>query len=151
MSTSQALSTEITKAPTKKSYLNSIFNHEINLNYLIIIVALYLVTTANFGFFAQVLSIYPFGNNVGFIVSIAGLLFGLMWLLIQLFCYRPIAKPVLIAMVMIAAVCGYFTDAYGTIFDTNMLINSIQTDQGEAMGLLSLFFFTRVFILGFIP
>lgn len=151
MSTSQALSTEITKAPTKKSYLNSIFNHEINLNYLIIIVALYLVTTANFGFFAQVLSIYPFGNNVGFIVSIAGLLFGLMWLLIQLFCYRPIAKPVLIAMVMIAAVCGYFTDAYGTIFDTNMLINSIQTDQGEAMGLMSLSFFTRVFILGIIP
>ncbi|WP_350643295.1 phosphoethanolamine--lipid A transferase [Psychrobacter sp. HY3-MNA-CIBAN-0198] len=151
MSTPQALSTEITKAPTKKSYLNSIFNHEINLNYLIIIVALYLVTTANFGFFAQVLSIYPFGNNVGFIVSITGLLFGLMWLLIQLFCYRPIAKPVLIAMVMIAAVCGYFTDAYGTIFDTNMLINSIQTDQREAMGLMSLSFFTRVFILGIIP
>ena len=151
MSTSQALSTEITKAPTKKSYLNSIFNHEINLNYLIIIVALYLVTTANFGFFAQVLSIYPFGNNVGFIVSITGLLFGLMWLLIQLFCYRPIAKPVLIAMVMIAAVCGYFTDAYGTIFDTNMLINSIQTDQGEAMGLMSLSFFIRVFLLGVIP
>ena len=151
MSTSQALSTEITKAPTKKSYLNSIFNHEINLNYLIIIIALYLVTTANFGFFAQVLSIYPFGNNVGFMVSIAGLLFGLMWLLIQLFCYRPIAKPVLIAMVMTAAVCGYFTDAYGTIFDTNMLINSIQTDQGEAMGLMSLSFFIRVFLLGVIP
>ncbi|WP_367104330.1 phosphoethanolamine transferase [uncultured Psychrobacter sp.] len=151
MSTSQALSTKITKAPTKKSYLNSIFNHEINLNFSIIIVALYLVATANFGFFAQVLSIYPFGNNVGFMVSITGLLFGLMWLLIQLFCYRPIAKPVLIAMVMIAAVCGYFTDAYGTIFDTNMLINSIQTDQGEAMGLMSLSFFTKVFILGVIP
>ncbi|MEK6198857.1 phosphoethanolamine transferase [Psychrobacter sp. Pi2-51] len=151
MSTSQALSTEITKAPTQKSYLNSIFNHEINLNYLIIIIALYLVATANFGFFAQVLSIYPFGNNVGFMVSITGLLFGLMWLLFQLFCYRPIAKPVLIAMVMIAAVCGYFTDAYGTIFDTNMLINSIQTDQGEAMGLMSLSFFIRVFLLGVIP
>ena len=151
MSTSQALSTEITKAPTQKSYLNSIFNHEINLNYLIIIIALYLVATANFGFFAQVLSIYPFGNNVGFMVSITGLLFGLMWLLFQLFCYRPIAKPVLIAMVMTAAVCGYFTDAYGTIFDTNMLINSIQTDQGEAMGLMSLSFFIRVFLLGVIP
>jgi len=58
---------------------------------------------------------------------------------------------VLIAMVMIAAVCGYFTDAYGTIFDTNMLINSIQTDQGEAMGLMSLSFFIRVFLLGVIP
>ncbi len=151
MSTSQALSTKITKAPTKKSYLNSIFNHEINLNFSIIIVALYLVATANFGFFAQVLSIYSFSTNIGFIISITGLLFGLMWLLIQLLCYPPIAKPVLIAMVMIAAICSYFTDAYGTIFDTNMLINSMQTDQGEAMGLMSLSFFIRVFLLGVIP
>ncbi|WP_201532018.1 phosphoethanolamine transferase [Psychrobacter sp. LFX-11D] len=151
MSTSQALSTEITKASTKSRYLSKIFDREINLNYLIIIVALYLVATANFGFFSQVLSIYPFSNNIGFIISITGLLFGLMWLLNQLLCYRPIAKPVLIAMVMIAAVCGYFTDAYGTIFDTSMLINSMQTDQGEAMGLMSLSFFIRVFLLGVIP
>ena len=151
MLTSQALNTGNTKADTKKGYLSSIFNREINLSFLIIIVALYLVATANFGFFSQVLSIYPLSTNIGFIMSITGLLFGLMWLLNQLLCCRPIAKPVLIAMVMIAAVCGYFTDAYGTIFDTNMLINSIQTDQGEAMGLMSLSFFIRVFLLGVMP
>ena len=151
MSTSQALSTEITKASTKSRYLSKIFDREINLSFLIIIVALYLVATANFGFFSQVLSIYPLGDNIGFMISITGLLFGLMWLLIQLLCYRPIAKPVLIALVTIAAICSYFTDAYGTIFDTNMLINSMQTDQGEAMGLMSLSFFVRVFVLGVIP
>ena len=151
MSTSQALSSKITKASTRSRYLSKIFNSEINLNYLIIIVALYLVATANFGFFSQVLSIYPFSNNIGFVISITGLLFGLMWLLIHLLCYRPMAMPVLIAMVMIGAVCGYFTDAYSTIFDTSMLINSMQTDQGEAMGLMSLSFFIRVFVLGIIP
>ncbi len=148
---SQALSADSTQTNTKKSYLSKIFDRKIHLNYLIIIVALYLVATANIGFFTQVLSIYPLANNLGFMISIIGLLFGLMWLLLQLLCYRPIAKPVLIAMVMIAAVCGYFTDAYGTIFDTNMLINSMQTDQGEAMGLMSLSFFIRVFVLGVIP
>ena len=151
MSTSQALSTDTTKANTKKSQLSKIYNREINLHYLIIIVALYLVATANFGFFAQVLSIYPFSHNIGFMISITGLLFGLMWLVFQLLCYRPIAKPVLIAMVLIAAICGYFTDAYGTIFDSNMLVNSLETDQGEAMGLMSLSFFIRVFLLGVIP
>lgn len=151
MSTSQALSTEIIKASTKSRYLSKIFGREINLNYLIIIITLYLVATANFGFFSQVLSIYPLSDNIGFMISIIGLLFGLMWLLIQLLCYRPIAKPVLVALVMIAAVCGYFTDSYSTIFDTSMLINSLQTDQGEAMGLMSLSFFVRVLLLGFIP
>lgn len=151
MSTSQAISTDTTKANTKKSQLSKIYNREINLHYLIIIVVLYLVATANVGFFAQVLSIYPFSHNIGFMISITGLLFGLMWLLFQLLCYRPIAKPVLIAMVLIGAVCGYFTDAYGTIFDSNMLINSLETDQGEAMGLMSLSFFIRVFLLGVIP
>ena len=125
---SQALRPDSAQANTKKSYLSKFFAREISLSYLMIIVALYLVATANLGFFAQVLSIYPLNNNVGFIISIIGLLFGLMWLLFQLLCYRPIAKPVLIALVMIAAVCGYFTDSYGTVFDTSMLINSMQTD-----------------------
>lgn len=152
MSTSQALSADnTTNSNTKKSYLRNIFKPEINLSFLIIIVALYIVATANFGFFTQVLSIYPVSTNIGFIISITGLLFGLMWLVFQLLCYRVIAKPVLIALVMIAAVCSYFTDAYGTIFDTNMLINSMQTDQAEAMGLMSLSFFIRVFLLGIIP
>ncbi|WP_265089701.1 phosphoethanolamine transferase, partial [Psychrobacter okhotskensis] len=112
---------------------------------------LYLIATANIGFFTQVLSVYPLSTNIGFIVSLSGLLFSLMWLIVQLLCYRPIAKPVLIALVLIAAVCGYFTDAYGTIFDTNMLINSLQTDQAEAMELMSLSFFIRLLILGVVP
>jgi lipid A ethanolaminephosphotransferase len=103
------------------------------------------------GFFEQVLSIYPFSSNIGFIISITCLLFGLIWLVLQLLCYRPIAKLVLIVMVLIAAVCGYFTDSYGTIFDHNMLVNSMQTDQAEAMGLIAPSFFIRLFLLGILP
>lgn len=148
---SQALSTISNQANTKKSFASKIFDRKINLSFLIIIVVLYLIATANIGFFTQVLSVYPLSTNIGFIVSLSGLLFNLMWLIVQLLCYRPIAKPVLIALVLIAAVCGYFTDAYGNIFDTNMLINSLQTDQAEAMGLMSLSFFIRLLILGVVP
>jgi len=130
---------------------NKFYHREVNLTYLIIVVTLYLVATANIGFFKQVLTIYPFADNIGFIVSLTGLLFGLMWLLFQLLCYRPTAKVVLIAMVLIAAVCGYFTDAYGTIFDTGMLVNSLQTDQAEAMGLIAPSFVIRLLLLGVLP
>ena len=154
MSIPQLMSTNDTKTYNKNSDIHTISkvsNREINLHYLIIIVALYLVATANIGFFEQVLNIYPFRTHIAFITSLTGLLFGLMWLLFQLLCYRPIAKIVLIAMVLIAAVCGYFTDAYGTIFDTNMLINSMETDQAEATGLMAPSFFIRLILLGIIP
>ena len=130
---------------------NKFYHREVNLTYLIIVVTLYLVATANIGFFKQVLTIYPFADNIGFIVSLTGLLFGLMWLLFQLLCYRPTAKVVLIAMVLIAAICGYFTDTYGTIFDTGMLVNSLQTDQAEAMGLIAPSFIVRLLLLGVLP
>ena len=127
------------------------YNHEVNLAYLITVVTLYLVVTANISFFKQVLAIYPFADNMGFIVSLSGLLFGLMWLLFQLLCYRPIAKIMLITMLLIAAICGYFTDAYGTIFDSGMLVNSLQTDQAEAMGLMAPSFVIRLLLLGILP
>ena len=127
------------------------YNREVNLAYLITVVTVYLVATANIGFFRQVLAIYPFADNMGFIISLSSLLFGLMWLLFQLLCYRPTAKAVLIAMVLIAAICGYFTDAYGTIFDRGMLVNSLQTDQAEAMGLMAPSFVIRLLLLGVLP
>lgn len=151
MSISQAAKIDTPKTNKKNSYLSKLYDREVNLSYLIIIVALYLVATANIGFFEQVLDVYPFSKNVGFILSITGLLFGLMWLVLQLLCYRPIAKPVLIALLVTAAICGYFTDAYGTVFDTNMLINSLETDQAEAMGLFAPSMVIRVLILGVLP
>ena len=151
MPISQAAKIDTPKANKKNSYLSKLYDHEMNLSYLIIIVALYLVATANIGFFEQVLSVYSLSKNVGFILSITGVLFGLMWLVLQLLCYRPIAKPVLIALLITAAICGYFTDAYGTIFDTNMLINSLETDQAEAMGLFAPSMVIRVLLLGVLP
>ncbi|WP_259365204.1 phosphoethanolamine transferase [Psychrobacter sp. GP33] len=148
------LSTAKVSIAKNKKILNDsskFYNREINLNYLIVVIALYLVATANIGFFEQVLSVYPLSTNIGFIFSLTGLLFGLMWLVLQLFCYRSTTKVVLVIMVVVAAICGYFTDAYGTIFDRDMLVNSLQTDQAEAMGLMAPSFIIRLILLGVIP
>lgn len=153
MSLSQALITHTIKAKAhnKKGYLIRFYDWQINLNHLTILVALYLVVFANVSFFKLMLAIYPLSTNLGFLISITSLLFGLMWLVCQLLCYRPIAKIVLIAMVLIAAICSYFTDGYGTIFDRNMLINSLQTDQAEVMGLMAPSFFVHLLLLGVLP
>lgn len=141
----------LSKTAAVTSIKSRLYNRQIHLAHLIIVVTLYLVASANIGFFEQVLAIYPFAENIGFIVSLTGLLFGLMWLLFQLLCYRPTTKTVLIFMVLTAAVCGYFTDNYGTVFGSDMLTNSLQTDQAEAMGLMAPSFVIRLLLLGILP
>lgn len=151
MSLFQRLKPRFDPPAGKRQALGKLYQQALSLPFLILAVALFLLVTANVSFFEQVLAIYPFSSNAGFIISITGLLFGLIWLLIQLFCYQSVAKAVLIAMLIIAAVCGYFTDTYGTVFDRNMMINTLQTDRAEAMGLLTPGFFLRVMLLGILP
>ncbi|GAA0315643.1 phosphoethanolamine--lipid A transferase [Psychrobacter aestuarii] len=125
--------------------------HPMRMDTLIMLTALFLVASANISFFAHILAVYNIGDNIGFVLSTAGVLFGLMWLILQLLCYRFSYRVVLVAMVIIAAVCAYFTDTYGTVFDKNMLINGLQTDQAEASDLLAPAFFVRVLLLGIVP
>lgn len=136
---------------TKKLFERKSFNVQLNSNLMTAIVALYLVLTANVSFFSQVASIYPIQTNFAFLVSMIILLFGLMWFVLQLVSFKITVKPVLIVMVIIASICAYFTDEYGTIFDRSMLINGLQTDQAEARDLLSPLFLLRVTMLGVLP
>ncbi|WP_201618130.1 phosphoethanolamine transferase [Psychrobacter urativorans] len=129
----------------------SFSTRQIGLDYLIFFTAVFLVITANLRFFQQVLSIYDLTSNLGFIISLTGMVLGLLWLILQLLCYRISYRFVLMFIVIIAAMCAYFTDAYGTIFDRNMLLNGMQTDEAEALDLLAPAFIIRVLLLGVLP
>ena len=143
---------DLASAPaTKRQVERKSFNVQLNSNLMTAIVALYLVLTANVSFFSQVASIYPIQTNFAFLVSMIILLFGLMWFVLQLVSFKITVKPVLIVMVIIASICAYFTDEYGTIFDRSMLINGLQTDQAEVRDLLSPLFLLRVTMLGVLP
>lgn len=124
---------------------------QINPNLLILMVAAYLTVTANISFFNKVLAIYSGVTNLGFVVSTGVLLFTLIWLVLQLITYRPAHKFILSLMLIIGAVCAYFTDSYGTIFDSSMLINGLETDQAEAMDLFAPVFLIRTLLLGALP
>ncbi|MCV5714883.1 DUF1705 domain-containing protein, partial [Escherichia coli] len=45
----------------------------------------------------------------------------------------------------------YFTDTYGTVYDTTMLQNALQTDQAETKDLLNAAFIMRIIGLGVLP
>lgn len=82
--------------------------------------------------FDKISQTYPIADNLGFVLTIAVVLFGAMLLITTLLSsYRYVLKPVLILLLIMGAVTSYFTDTYGTVYDTTMLQNALQTDQAE--------------------
>ncbi len=136
----------------KNTWLNKLFPKKpINAYGVMFGVALFLTATANLGFFNKAMSIYPFAQNPLFISSMALVLLGAMFLFMVIFSYRYTLKAVAIFLIMVGSITGYFTDMYGTVYDTTMLQNALQTDSAETADLLGGLFFVRVFLLGVLP
>ncbi|WP_294034611.1 MCR-2 family phosphoethanolamine--lipid A transferase [uncultured Moraxella sp.] len=130
---------------------HSWYRYSINPFVLMGLVALFLAATANLTFFEKAMAVYPVSDNLGFIISMAVALMGAMLLIVVLFSYRYVLKPVLILLLIMGAVTSYFTDTYGTVYDTTMLQNAMQTDQAESKDLMNLAFFVRIIGLGVLP
>lgn len=69
----------------------------------------------------------------------ASFVFIALWLslFVHLTSVRRVFKPLLIVLLLIAALADYFTARYGVIIDKSMIQNIVQTDTGEATELLS--------------
>lgn len=86
-----------------------------------------------------------------FLVSLPIVLTGLFVLVLSALCHRWLVKPVLVAFLLFSAVLGYFTFAYGTIYDPQMISNALQTDSAEASDFISGKFVLYVIALGVLP
>lgn len=141
---------QLTQAkPTNK--LTQLHRYPINAYCLMGLVALFLLITANVTFFSQVNAVYPFAQQFGFFMSLAVVLFGIIWLLFVLFGYKYTLKALFIVFILVAAATSYFTDTYGTVYDTNMLQNALQTDKAETADLFNGIFIARLLLLGVLP
>nr|WP_099982813.1 phosphoethanolamine--lipid A transferase MCR-6.1 [Moraxella sp. MSG47-C17]ASK49942.1 phosphoethanolamine transferase [Moraxella sp. MSG47-C17]BCG50371.1 lipid A phosphoethanolamine transferase MCR-6 [Expression vector pUC57-Kan-mcr-6] len=127
------------------------YRRPVNPYLLMSVVALFLSATANLTFFDKITNTYPMAQNAGFVISTALVLFGAMLLITVLLSYRYVLKPVLILLLIMGAVTSYFTDTYGTVYDTTMLQNALQTDQAESKDLMNMAFFVRIIGLGVLP
>ncbi|WP_034642056.1 phosphoethanolamine transferase [Chitinilyticum aquatile] len=72
-------------------------------------------------------------------------------LLATLLLWPRIGKPVLIGLLLLAAVVAYFMNTYGVMIDRNMVRNVFQTDVREAGELLSLRMVLYIVLLGVLP
>jgi lipid A ethanolaminephosphotransferase len=119
---------------------------------VILLTAIFLVLTGNSAFFSQLASVYPWdSNNFRFLLS-AGVTFTCaLALLMSLSSVLIPARIVATIFVLLAAAIGYFSDQFGTVVDTVMLQNMLETDQAEAGDLLTAGFFLHFMTLGVFP
>jgi len=119
---------------------------------LILAAAGFLLLTGNLTFFRQVLQVYPWnGANAGFLFSVTVVLACEITLLIALVSVFIPTRIAVTALLLVAAVTAYFSDSFGTIVDTAMILNIVQATPAETLDLVNGKLLLRLLLAGVVP
>jgi lipid A ethanolaminephosphotransferase len=114
-----------------------------------VIVASYLLALTNATFWGHLFRIFK-GQTLAALVF-AGAVWALMLLVIQLLAVRRLQKPVLVALLMIAAVTSFYVDVLGVVVDRDMIQNAMTTTFAESKHLITLQFVGHLVLYGVVP
>jgi lipid A ethanolaminephosphotransferase len=118
-----------------------------------LLTALFVVAFNNHSFWSRVVALLGPGSaeKWPFLLTLALLLTLLLIMALSLLAIRPLLKPALVLVLLAAAACGYFMDAYGVAIDRSMIRNVMQTDAAEAGELLNWPLMKYLFLFGMVP
>jgi lipid A ethanolaminephosphotransferase len=113
------------------------------------LVATYLLALCNTTFWGHLFRIFE-GRAVTALVF-AGAVWALMLLVISALALRRMQKPVLVALLMVAATTSYYVDVLGVVVDRDMIQNAMTTTFAESKHLITAHFVGHVFLYGVLP
>ena len=90
-------------------------------------------------------------NHWFFVFALGSVLVLLFHSIFLLVAFRPVFKPFLVVVLLIAAGVSYFSDAFGVIIDKAMVHNILETDIAEASELLTWPLFRHLLLFGVLP
>ena len=119
----------------------------------VFLVSLWIALTCNAGYWHVILQNSPPGamQTLIFSASFLSLTVGLISLVILILSAIGGSRWVLAVSLIIAATAGYFTARLGVLFDTEMLVNVLETNRAEALELINLPVIAFVAVVGFLP
>ncbi len=126
-------------------------NRSIGIGVLAWVLAVFMVATANLTFFANTTAVYSFADNAPFLISQTVVLVAVMVFVAAVFSLILPFRLVATLMLLVAAPAAYFMDTFGTIIDTEMVRNVLETDVNEAGDLMSSGFLVKLVLLGILP
>lgn len=124
-----------------------------SINRLLLLVSLTIVVIDNntlWSTFWAALGEHPVSHLV-FLLSFLIMLVTITLLLLSLFGFYRIIKPVAIVALMLSAIIGYHIDNMHVIFSVSMLRNVFETDVREASELINTSVLLHVLVFGFLP
>src|SRR6185436_17221082 len=106
---------------------------------LTLLVSIWLVALGNFPFWRTVWAAVGgmHAGNVLFLLCLPLFVLAWVFLLLSLLTWGRATKPVLVIALLISATVGYFASTYGTMLDSVMIANIVQTHAAEALDLVS--------------
>ena len=113
------------------------------------LVATYLLLMLNTTFWGHLFRIFD-GRTVTALVF-AGAVWALMLLVVSVLAVRRMQKPVLVALLIVAAVTSYYVDVLGVVVDREMIQNAMTTTFAESKHLITGHFVWHVVLYGVLP
>jgi lipid A ethanolaminephosphotransferase len=108
--------------------------------------------TGNLTFFGQVLQVYPWsGAHAAFLLSVAVVLACELVLLITLLSLFISTRLAVSVLLVVAAITAYFSDSFGTIVDTAMILNVVQASPAETADLVNIKLLLRFALFAVVP
>ena len=121
--------------------------------WLAVVGSLWLASVGNIALWMQVHQLPEVSGLRGFAFAIGfgAIITAALTLILSLFNWRWLLKPVLTVFFFSAASGAYFMVSYGIVIDSSMITNVIQTDTKEALDLLNWRMLISFFLLGLVP
>jgi len=110
---------------------------------LSLLAAIFIVAVNNHALFAHLVERLPMNSMAGvaYLALIASLMVAVLFALFMLLGVGPLLKPLIVALLVLSALLGFFTNDMGVVFDQEMIRNSLETIRDangqEAIELLS--------------
>ncbi|HAZ14696.1 MAG: phosphoethanolamine transferase [Bdellovibrionales bacterium GWA2_49_15] len=118
----------------------------------ILFFSIFLVLLHNITFFKKVIETYVQSPNGWlYVFSVAIVLSSVINLLFTFVRSKNTTKPILIIVLLLSSMTGYFIDHYGIVLDEIMLINVTKTNSAEALELFNFQFVMYFILLGLLP
>ena len=121
--------------------------------WLAVVSSLWLASMGNIALWMQVHQLPEVSGLRGFAFAMGfgAIITAALTLILSLFNWRWLLKPVLTVFFFSAASGAYFMVSYGIVIDSSMITNVIQTDTKEALDLLNWRMLISFFLLGLLP
>ncbi len=118
---------------------------------LLVVTSLWLATVGNWALWSELakLNLLQGLRGYGFALAMGCIIFGGMNALFAVFAWRRSIKPLLVFLLVAAALGMHYMLSYGIVIDRTMIVNVLQTDPRETRDLLSFrLLFTFLFVAG---